>query len=62
MEPEEITAENWVDVLVEYLSPEQEMLTASVREHLSIEGQSILRSMRDELPRYVPTVCTVEEE
>ena len=61
MKPEEITAENWVEVLEEYLNSEQEALTASVREHLSIEGQSILRALRDELPRYTPTVPTVQE-
>ena len=62
MKPEEITEENWVEKLEGFLLPNVDPLSASVREHLSIEGQSALRSMRDELPRYVPTVCTVEEE
>ena len=61
MTPEEITEDNWVQVLDEYLNPEQEALAASVREHLSIEGQSIMRTMRETLPRYVVTVPTVEE-
>lgn len=62
MEPEEITTENWVGKLVEYLNPVQAPLTSCVREQLSIEGQSSLRTMRDRLPDYRVTVATVEEE
>lgn len=62
MEPEEITTDNWVVKLEEFLNPTQAPLTCSVREHLSIEGQSAMRTMRDQLPQSSATVATVEEK
>jgi hypothetical protein len=60
VEPNEINASNWSEILDEYLEPTQQHLTASVREHLSIEGQSAMRAIREAAP--VLTVRTVEEE
>jgi len=57
---QEITVDNWVEALEKFLYPEHDQLTATVREHLSIEGQSAMRTLRDQLPRM--TVHTVEEE
>lgn len=62
MEPEEVTTDNWVEKLAEFLNPEQAPLSCSVREHMSIEGQSAMRSLRDQLPAFSVTVATVEEE
>ncbi len=62
MEPEEITAENWVEKLEEYLNPTMDQLTATMREHLSLEGQSAMLTLRNRLPQYQLTVRTEEEE
>ena len=61
MTPEEITEDNWVQALEGFLLPVVDPLSASMREHLSIEGQSAMRTMREMLPCYVVTVPTVEE-
>ena len=62
MEPEEITTENWVKKLEEFLNPPMDGLSASMREHLSTEGQSAMRTLRDTLPvHHRMTVGTVEE-
>jgi len=60
VEPEDVTKENWVAKLEEILGmTHDDPLSVSMREHLSIEGQSALRTMRERLP---PSVRTVEEE
>lgn len=51
MEPE-ITEVNWVEELEKFLNPEQEPLAATMREHLSIEGQSAMRTLRDMAPPF----------
>lgn len=59
---DEVTVENWVEKLEELLGMDHyDPLSASMREHLSIEGQSAMRSMREVLPPYVVTVPTVRE-
>ena len=62
MEPEEIREDNWVEKLEEFLNQPLGTLAAPVREHLSLEGQSAMRTLRDSLPPYRFTVRTVEEE
>lgn len=52
MRPEEIDEGNWVKALEEFLNPTQEPLASTMREHLSIEGQSAMRTYRDRLPPF----------
>lgn len=62
MEPQEITVERLVEKLDEILGmTHDDPLSCSMREHLSIEGQSAISSMRERLPLYHQTVRTVEE-
>jgi len=57
MKPETIvTEDNWVEVLAEYLDPEEEPLTISVREALPLPTQHALRQMRDRAPAFAPRV------
>lgn len=60
MEPEEVTVENWVEKLEELLGLDHyDPLSSSMREHLSIEGQSAIRALKDRLPISVRTVRQV---
>ena len=61
----EIDTSNWTEVLDDF-DPQQGPLTATVREHLSIEGQSAMRRLRDHMPPYLPDfddlVVVIEED
>jgi len=52
MKPEEITTENWVEALADFLKPKPEPLTISIREALDQQTQLNLREMRDRAPAF----------
>lgn len=51
MESRNTAQVDWVEMLDEYLDLQDEPLTATVSQHLSIEGQRAMRAYRDGLPR-----------
>jgi hypothetical protein len=61
MKPQEITEENWSEKLDDY-DRGSGPLVATVREHLSIEGQCAMRTLRDMLPKYLPPQLDQEQE